>query len=526
MAIKANLNDTKRAPHKLHEYRKERTYFNSTLDWVDSLRVTNLHLTSWWGNIWLSSFSSLVSLLFSKKSLKGSKLAPVKVFELNWGGCQCCDDLPALTFSVFTLFLPAALLTLLLQCSEGACTSEGDCRNVYLSTSRRFIRIFWNVTEVPQDIPADALEVDLHNNSIASLSAGAFMNLTDCKQLNLVGNQISTIEEAAFRGLVSLESLGLSSNRIYALETGMFIGLNNLIMLYLASNEMSYIGENAFSGLESLKHLDLDQNKFSVLETKMFAGLTVLTSLWLQNNQISHIEELAFVGLESLDTLGLTRNNFSVLYSEMFRGLNKLTWLDLQNNKISSIEKNSFLGLESLLFLFLHHNKISVLPQGVFSGLRKLKALPLPGNQINHIDTGAFDSLDSLETLFLHSNRLTTLSPQTLLNLPRNPLLLALSRNPFSNKWNCSSLCWLKQEEQHGTVTWYIRSGNVHHPRCAEGQVWTSLPCGKPGKSNPQINSIHWLCPIFHTDDWQMCFLHNSSTKRFLVLGIVVFVAW
>ncbi len=220
----------------------------------------------------------------------------------------------------FPLILSAAVLVILLPGGDAACTEQRECRNEYTS-DRRFYRIFWGLTEVPSDIPAEALMVDLYKNAITSIPTGVFNHLTQCTYLRLGSNQIASVPEAAFQGMVSLKEL----------------------------------------------------------------------------NQIANIEE------------------------------------------------------------------------------------------------GTFDHLQSLKILWLYNNNLTSLSPDVFINLLR-PLELSLSYiSRDTNQWNCPSLCWLKHEEQHGTVTWWGRL----LPRCADHGDWASLQCGDVGKVTRRIrSSFHAICVV------------------------------
>ncbi len=74
------------------------------------------------------------------------------------------------------------------------------------------------LTEVPHDIPAEALTVNLYGNSIILIPSEVFINLTQCTHLTLRVNQISIIERNAFRGMESLQYLDLYLNKITKLQ--------------------------------------------------------------------------------------------------------------------------------------------------------------------------------------------------------------------------------------------------------------------------------------------------------------------
>ena len=68
------------------------------------------------------------------------------------------------------------------------------------------------VTEIPTDIPADALEVWLRDNRIAKIRRNAFIQLSQCTELQLTVNDISEVELGAFNGFNALMILDLSHN--------------------------------------------------------------------------------------------------------------------------------------------------------------------------------------------------------------------------------------------------------------------------------------------------------------------------
>ncbi len=246
--------------------------------------------------------------------------------------------------------------------TEAQCVAQEGCMNPYDASQQGYIQVGCCLTEVPRDIPAEALEVHLPFNPITSIHPGVFSHLTQCTVLFMVENRITQIQRATFTGMHSLTHLILVGGRI------------------------SIIEEGAFDGLEALQFLDLGGNLLSSLDPEMFTGL----------------------------------NNVEYL--------------------------------------------------GIFS------------NIIFNIEEGSFDSLHSLRTVSLQGNRLTTLDPDLFLNLPR-PLNMTLCSGPNScNQWDCSSLCWLKHEEQHGTIS-FVRMNNWSLLCTAlSGVQWNSLQCGHRGR--------------------------------------------
>ncbi len=132
--------------------------------------------------------------------------------------------------------------------------------------------------------------------------------------------------------------------------------------------------------------------------------------------------------------------------------------------------------------VYLWGNKITRVPANIFSHLHDCQILSLVGNLIITIEIGAFNGLYSLKELGLAENDIDTLDPQLLRNLPR-PLTLELSYpNSFVDRpWRCDTLCWLKLEEQRGTVNWTSFEDETNHPECRRPLYWDTLECTAQG---------------------------------------------
>ncbi len=186
----------------------------------------------------------------------------------------------SLSVHKYTIYSSVLLLYLLLPKAEAACTDQyGRCKIKYTS-DREFFRTWWGLTEVPPDIPVDALAVYLWGNAITSLPAGVFSNLVECKKLNLQANQISIVHKEAFARMRSLEVLSLGQNNISAIEAGTF-NLPQCQVLYLQQNVISSLAAGTFTHLVKCTHLDLEENKISSLEKNTFTGLLRLRNLSL-----------------------------------------------------------------------------------------------------------------------------------------------------------------------------------------------------------------------------------------------------
>ena len=123
-------------------------------------------------------------------------------------------------------------------------------------------------------------------------------------------------------------------------------------------------------------------------------------------------------------------------------------------------------------------NQISEIEPGTFTGLDSLTYLRLWGNSISELEARTFCGLESIEELLLDINVLTSLPQDVFIHLPR-PLILGLYRNPLQCD---AALCWLRQEELNGTITWYREeNGYTSKPVCANGVNWDNWSCSQTG---------------------------------------------
>ena len=129
-----------------------------------------------------------------------------------------------------------------------------------------------------------------------------------------------------------------------------------------------------------------------------------------------------------------------------------------------------FQGLVSLEYLEIHFNIISFIEDNTFANLMRLKELNLAVNRLESLGPGIFCGLDSLSWLDLRENRLTTLPVDVFNHLP-HPLQLKLNNNSLQCD---AALCWLRQEELNGTITWYPFGGR---PICANEVSWEKWRC-------------------------------------------------
>ena len=227
----------------------------------------------------------------------------------------------------------------------------------------------------------------------------------------------------------------------------------------------------------------LEDNKITELKAGTFSHLTQCYKLDIHNNSITTIEGDAFSGMEQLGYLFLYFNKVTFLQKSMFNGLNSLIYLHIQSNLIETIPDGCFSNLRNLKSLYLGGNKLSEISGNMWLGLSALKRLYLHINDIATLKTGDLNHLPKLEVLLLHDNPLTTLSQNIF-----NPFVYPeTDGHPGRIEMGLrliicnSSVCWLKQGEQRGWITWWTHEGKTYLPDCVNlPELWSDADLNCP----------------------------------------------
>ncbi|XP_006820699.2 uncharacterized protein LOC102804019 [Saccoglossus kowalevskii] len=317
-------------------------------------------------------------------------------------------------------------------------------------------------------LPANETTCSLKNNGTmldcSNLGIGSLPgNLSsDITTLILRGNNLTVLEDSAFKGLVNLEHLDLSHNYISDIALGAFEGLDRLNVLKLSHNDIYIIPITALIKTPMLQELYTDNNLLRDVP-KALTKLHNLLYLDLSYNKIPQVNfDQTFQSLKTLDVLNLAGNTISTIHNDDFIGFNgtKLLRLDLSHNNLQTVNQEAFhpfmnihtldlsgtlltpsyvgevlYGLQNvqlqelilreigwqqltqntfqamtnstLCVLDLSQNYLSIITAHLLP-LPNLRQLNLAYNSIGVIHSGAFDNLMSLTILNLTANYLTT----------------------------------------------------------------------------------------------------------------------
>lgn len=337
-------------------------------------------------------------------------------------------------------------------------------------TEYRFRAKRQNLTDVPKiriSKHYTAISIDLKENSISAIKAGAFMDIPGKQiEIDLSSNHISTIDNEAFRGVErNITSLELQDNRLTKLP-GALSKLTGLTALDVRGNPILNFNVNIMQALG----LTLTSFKFGSAETESwgaslhylhrvgwldiynirntsipadpFRGFKQnLVSLTLKNSSLTHFPP-SVCPLKNLTDLTLSNNSLGIgghFHIPCQSPFPRVSVLSLSYNGFDRFPNlyNTFPNVQSLYLI--GNPLISIGDETDFSGLSQLFELRLQLCSLESFPS-ALSTLPRLGSLVLQDNRITRIRRQDLqgfhslqdVDLDRNPLT-SISPSAFSN---------------------------------------------------------------------------------------------
>uniref|UniRef100_A0A674BE14 SLIT and NTRK like family member 3 n=1 Tax=Salmo trutta TaxID=8032 RepID=A0A674BE14_SALTR len=344
---------------------------------------------------------------------------------------------------------------------------------------------FTNVSQISQIWPRP-FKLNLQRNSMRKLYFNSFLHLNNAVSINLGNNALQDIHAGAFNGLGILKRLFLHENKLEVFRNDTFLGLESLEYLQADYNVIKRIESGAFRHLHKLRVLILNDNLIPVLPCYLFRSVS-LTHLDLRGNRLKtlpykgtleyenpwicecdivqlktwleRIPYTALVGRDHLRVpLPLARERFTRDQTDMSNppnapgpsktlpplvasipGLNQPPIAGYQtrppipivcpsgctcNLHINDLgltvncKEKGFHNISELLprplnakKLYLSGNLIQKIYRSDFWNFSSLDLLHLGNNRISYVQEGAFINLPNLKSLYLNGNDIERLTP-------------------------------------------------------------------------------------------------------------------
>ncbi|XP_040850583.1 leucine-rich repeat and transmembrane domain-containing protein 1 [Ochotona curzoniae] len=174
------------------------------------------------------------------------------------------------------------LLSSMIFLLQGA---RGCPENCHCHSSSSFVDCSQQgLAEIPTDLPATTLWLNLQDNQIHQIPAFAFQSVPQLTTLNLANNSLSHLSPAAFQGLPHLQVLNLTQNSLFSLDNTIFHSLPELRELDLSSNSISHLPTSLSETWENLTVFAVQHNRLQHLDRALLESMPSVKLLYLKDN--------------------------------------------------------------------------------------------------------------------------------------------------------------------------------------------------------------------------------------------------
>ncbi|XP_007190104.2 follicle-stimulating hormone receptor isoform X1 [Balaenoptera acutorostrata] len=208
------------------------------------------------------------------------------------------------------------------------------------------------VTEIPSDLPRNAVELRFVLTKLQVIPKGAFSGFGDLEKIEISQNDVLEVIEAnVFSNLPKLHEIRIEkANNLLYIDPDAFQNLPNLRYLLISNTGIKHLP--AVHKIQSLQKVLLDiQDNINIhtVERNSFVGLSFESMiLWLSKNGIQQIHNCAFNGTQ-LDELNLSdNNNLEELPNDVFQGASGPVILDISRTRIHSLPSYGLGSLKKL----------------------------------------------------------------------------------------------------------------------------------------------------------------------------------
>ncbi|XP_044750609.1 leucine-rich repeat-containing protein 15-like isoform X2 [Coccinella septempunctata] len=226
--------------------------------------------------------------------------------------------------------------------------------------------------------------LDFTFNNLTSVLDHNFRGLLNLVELNLDHNRISNLQSGVFKHLTELRILSLRFNLLVELVPRMFMKLGKLHVLKLSGNPFEELDPEAFKDIPEVRTLECRSCGLPRINTQIYHLLPYLNHLDLGNNRMQFLEADEFTDLHKLHSLKLDGNQFPVILENTFVHQTQMKYLNVARNRLAKITNTSFRNLTSLQELDISYNKLDKLePLAMQHVAGTLEKFSMSGNNFN-----------------------------------------------------------------------------------------------------------------------------------------------
>lgn len=258
----------------------------------------------------------------------------------------------------------------------------------YLDLSRNdVIRISGRDLDAIRSVPVES--ICLSDCQLVYVDETAFRGMDSLESLSLARSLLNrTVLERVFRTFSAanrMTKLDISETYVSNLTVDMIGNFHRLVNLFASYCELEHIEPELFSRLPELETLHVEGGQLTRLE-----NLSALKKLRKLSAHMNRLTELDLRGLFSLESADLSYNSFDHLGSGWIGGMDEIQMLNLSHNRITTISQDAFFQTYDILALDLSYNQLIRLPN--FGSIRIAK-LDVSHNGMKGIEDGAFETL-------------------------------------------------------------------------------------------------------------------------------------
>ncbi|XP_078362624.1 uncharacterized protein LOC144646519 [Oculina patagonica] len=362
--------------------------------------------------------------------------------------------------------------------ASGLCCLEdvhpGNCK--CKPFGHRMIVTCKGIKQVPRDLPSNTVVINLSGNNLSSIQEDAFRNLTLLKEIDISRNSLQSIPYSTFWNLTLLTTIYLGKNNIkggFYLPEGAAevklennrLSLNDLKVILKESKRISNLDitrnpigpeltSDTFAGFDNMRYLSMAYCNLKNIESGTFRAMKKLEHLDLFSNQLSNIKPGTFEGpSENFVTLSVSFNDLTTIADGTFKRFNKLIDLRMRRNRLTSVPDLTGLPaeMENILLPFKMADAASA----------EVESLDISLHELNY------------EECAQHKNVEKPLHEQTDEELDNNlRAFYAEARNKEGNEYGKSTLLCLRSGIERylnfppynrGVTEWVLRGNKIEH---------------------------------------------------------------